>query len=312
MRVELSAATDYTTVVAGSETILLGTNSTWENFNGFTNSVFNLAEPPAGVNPDGTYIQDFINSDSTTHTVASLAFGVDGNLFVSIGDGASYNDVDPRAVRVQDIDSLSGKVLRIDPITGQGLSDNPFYDGDPDSNRSKVYQLGLRNPFRISVDQATGQLYVGDVGWTTWEEVNTGGPGTNFGWPYYEGGQGVSIQTAGGYANLSEAQVFYASGAEVTAGSVALNHATDGINAIVLGDVIRGGDLGQQYEGDVFFNDLGQGIVRNASIDANGVVTNVDVFATGAQYVVAMRQGPDGSLYFVDLLDGEIGKWQLV
>ncbi len=91
-----------------------------------------------------------------------------------------------------------------------------------------------------------------------------------------------------------------------------MNHATDGINAIVLGDVIRDGDLGQQYEGDVFFNDLGQGIVRNASIDANGVVTNVDVFATGAQYVVAMRQGPDGSLYFVDLVDGEIGKWKIV
>jgi len=47
---------------------------------------------------------------------------------------------------------LSGKILRIDPITGEGLSDNPFYNGDADANRSKVYQLGLRNPFRITVD----------------------------------------------------------------------------------------------------------------------------------------------------------------
>ncbi len=175
MKVTLDSATNYTTIVQNSEEILLGSASTWENFNAFTNSVFNLGEPPAGQNPDGSYIQDFINSDSTTHTVASLAFGTDGNLFVSIGDGASYNDVDPRAVRVQDIDSLSGKVLRIDPLTGDGVTGNPFFEsGDPDSNRSKVYYLGLRNPFRISVDSASGQLYVGDVGWTTWEEVNTG------------------------------------------------------------------------------------------------------------------------------------------
>ncbi|MFK8110793.1 MAG: DUF4347 domain-containing protein [Rubripirellula sp.] len=312
LRLTLDASTNYTTVVSGSETLLLGSASTWANFNGFTNSVFNVFEPPAGLNPDGTYIQDFINSDSTTHSVGSLAFGTDGNLFVSIGDGASYNDVDGRAVRVQDIDSLSGKILRINPITGQGVSDNPFYNGNPDANRSKVYQLGLRNPFRISVDDATGQLFIGDVGWTNWEEVNTGAAGANFGWPFYEGGEGVNFQTGGGYANLAEAQAFYASGEIVTAAPVALNHAADGINAIVVGDVVRGGNLGQQYEGNVFFNDLGQGIVRNATIDANGVVSNVDVFATGAQYVVAMRQGPDGSLYYVDLLDGEIGRWEIV
>ncbi len=313
MRVTLDASTNYTTIVEGQEQIILGTASTWDNFNAFTNSVFNFAEPPAGVNPDGSYIQDFVNSDSTTHTVGSLAFGTDGNLFVSIGDGASYNDVDPRAVRVQDIDSLSGKILRIDPISGAGVADNPFYESDnPNSNQSKVYQLGLRNPFRISVDSESGQLFIGDVGWTTWEEVNTGAPGANFGWPYYEGGQGESFITGGGYAALPEAQAFYASGGIVTPASVALSHSADGINAIMLGDVVRNGDLGEQYEGDIFFNDLGQGIVRNASIDANGVVTNVDVFATGAQYVVTMRQGPDGSLYFVDLLDGEIGKWQIL
>ncbi|NND98454.1 MAG: DUF4347 domain-containing protein [Pirellulaceae bacterium] len=312
MRITLNSSTNYTTMVGGSETILLGNNSTWDNFNGFVNSVFNVSEPPAGQNPDGSYLQDFINSDSTTHTVGSLAFESNNSLFVSIGDGASYNNVDPRAVRVQDIDSLSGKILRINPITGDGLADNPFYNGNPDANRSKVYQLGLRNPFRISVDDATGQLYVGDVGWTRWEEINTGGAGTNFGWPYYEGGQGVNYQTGGGYANLSEAQAFYASGAVATPGAIALNHATDGINAIVMGDVLRNGDLGQQYEGDIFFNDLGQGIVRSASIDANGVLTNMQVFTTGAQYFVTIRQGPDGSLYFVDLVDGYVGKWQLV
>jgi hypothetical protein len=95
----------------------------------------------------------------------------------------------PRTVRVQDIDNLSGKVLRIDPLTGAGLADDPFYSGDPAANRSRVYQLGVRNVFRMGVDRLTGTIYLGDVGWTAWEEVNTGGSGANFGWPYYEGGQ---------------------------------------------------------------------------------------------------------------------------
>jgi len=73
----------------------------------------------------------------------------------------------------------------------QGLSDNPFYDGDPNFNRSKVYQSGLRNPFRISADPLTGQLYVGDVGWGWWEEINAGPAGVIFVWPFFGGGNGV-------------------------------------------------------------------------------------------------------------------------
>ena len=312
MRITLDEATNFTTMVAGSETILLGNASTWDNFNAFTTSIVNFAEPPAGQNPDGSYIRDFINSDSTTHTIASLEFAIDGSLFVSIGDGASYNQMDPRAVRVQDIDSLSGKILRIDPITGKGLSDNPFFNGDADANRSKVYQLGLRNPFRIAVDDVTGRLFIGDVGWTAWEEINTGDPGTNFGWPYYEGGQGYNIVTPGGYLGLPSGQEFLANGGQATPSIISLSHAGDGINAIVMGDVIRGGNLGLLYEGDIIFNDLGQGIVRRASVNADGQVTEISAFTTGAQYVVDMRQGVDGEMYFVDLLDGQIGRWEVV
>ena len=78
------------------------------NFNGFANSTFDFNEPPAGINTDGSNIQDFVASDSESHTVGAIEFGLDGNLFVSIGDGTSYNQMDPRTVRVQDIDNLSG------------------------------------------------------------------------------------------------------------------------------------------------------------------------------------------------------------
>ncbi len=309
IRVTADAATNYTTAVAGSEVILLGENSTWENFNAFANSTVDFDEPPAGILPDGSNLQDFIASDSESHTVGSLAFGIDGNLFVSIGDGASYNRVDPRAVRVQDIDNLSGKVLRIDPLTGDGVAGNPFFvEDDPDANRSKVYQFGLRNPFRISVDPQSGQLYVGDVGYTKWEEINAAGPGANFGWPYYEGGSGTSLRT-GGYQDLPEAIAFYASGAPVTASLFALNHAADGINAIVLGSLYTGDVYPAEFQGDLFFNDLGQGLVRNANLDADGNVISVQNFAVDAAAVVSIQQGPDGTLHYVDLDDGLVGRW---
>jgi glucose/arabinose dehydrogenase len=137
-RVTADAATNYTTFVSGSEVTLLGKNSTWNNFNAFVNSTNDFTEAPAGINPDGSSVQDFIASDSESHTVGAVEFGPDGALYVTIGDGASYNQRDARAVRVQDIDNLSGKVLRIDALNGDGLADNPFYDGDADSNRSKV------------------------------------------------------------------------------------------------------------------------------------------------------------------------------
>lgn len=311
IRVTADAATNYTTAVPGSQVILLGKNSTWQNFNGFIDGTVDISAPQGGVDASGNYIQDFIASDSQSHTVASLAFAPDGALLVAIGDGASYNTVDPRGVRVQSIDSLSGKILRINPLDGRGYPDNPFTDGNLDSNRSKVYQLGLRNPFRISVDPNSGRLFVGDVGWTHWEEIDSGPAGANFGWPYYEGGSGTNLRTPD-YELLPEAQAFYASGQPVTPSLLALNHGADGINAIVMGDYYSADVYPEQFRNSIFFNDLGQGIVRAAKVGANGQITAMQTFATGAQYVVQITQGPDGNLVYVDLDDGIIGRWQFV
>ncbi|MDZ8052907.1 MAG: LamG-like jellyroll fold domain-containing protein [Aulosira sp. ZfuCHP01] len=309
IRVTADASKGYTTAIPGSEVILVGKNSTWNNFNGFVNSTVDFNQPPAGILPNGENIQDFLAGDSTTHSVGTVRFGPDGALYLSNGDATSYNQVDPRTYRVQDIDNLSGKILRIDPITGQGLPDNPFYNGDPNSNRSKVYQYGLRNAFRFTIDPQTGKVYIGEVGWTQWEEINAGGPGTNFGWPYYEGGSGVNLMTSG-YKDLSQSQTFYASGQTTTPAIYALNHGTTGINAIIMGDLYTGSAYPEQYWGDLFFNDLGQGIVRNLSFDSLGNVTSVETFTMNAQYVVQMNMGSDGNLYFVDLDNGSVGRWR--
>jgi glucose/arabinose dehydrogenase len=311
IRVTADAATNYTSYIAGSEVIILGSNSVWENFNGFVNSTIDSSVAPAGILPDGSNLQDFLAADSTSHSVDSLMFGPDGALYVSIGDGTSFNRVDTRAFRVQDIDNLSGKLLRIDPLTGNGLADNPFYTGDPTKNQSKVYQYGFRNPFRFTIDPRDGRVYVGDVGWTNWEEINSGAAGANFGWPFYEGGS-TGNQPTIQYSLTPEAIAFYASGQAVTAPLVALNHAADNINALIAGDVYLGSAYPSDYYGDLFFNDLGQGIVRNVSFDALGRVEQIEVFATGTTYAVQIIQGPDGRLYYVDLDDGLVGRWSIV
>jgi glucose/arabinose dehydrogenase len=310
IRVTADASTGYTTAVANSEVILLGRNSTWNNFNGFVDSTIDFNEPPAGILPNGENVQDFLATDSETHSIGSVEFGTDGLLYVSNGDGTSYNQQDNRTLRVQDIDNLSGKILRIEPITGRGLASNPFYNGDPNSNRSKVYQYGLRNPFRFTVAPGTNRVFIGDVGWTQWEEINTGGAGANFGWPYFEGGSGENFRTVG-YQDLPEAQDFYNSGQVATPSIFALNHNT-GINAIILGDIYTGTAYPQQYRGDLFFNDLYTGIVRNVNFDARGNVASVETFTRNAAFVVQMTMGPDEKLYYVNLVQGRVGYWEFV
>ncbi|MDJ0521337.1 MAG: PKD domain-containing protein [Planctomycetota bacterium] len=177
-----------------------------------------------------------------SHGVGTIVFGTDGTLLASCGDGASYSGVDtggPQgsqgtgsyyaqglaegiistkedvgSYRSQLLDSLNGKVVRIDPETGDGIPSNPFYDGSkPRSARSRVWSLGLRNPFRMCLRPGTGShfasagdpgtLYIGDVGWGTWEELNVAkGGGDNFGWPAFEGMEAHSGYWSEEVANL--------------------------------------------------------------------------------------------------------------
>src|SRR5262249_35010653 len=114
-------------------------------------------------------------SGSTSHSEGDLIWGRDGSLFVSFGDGAQYivadagawdptlflpGRLDPSqdigAFRAQWIGSLCGKILRIDPATGQGYPSNPFWNGDPSSVQSRVWCYGFRNPFRFTRRPGTG------------------------------------------------------------------------------------------------------------------------------------------------------------
>jgi glucose/arabinose dehydrogenase len=313
IRVTADRSTNYTTAIPGSEVVLLGKNSTWANTSRpDLDSTGDNSIPPSGITADGTSIPDYLASDSQSHSVGMVKFGIDGSLFVGNGDGTSYGRVDPRTVRVQSLDNLSGKILRLDPITGEGYTDNPFYDGNSNSNRSKVYSYGLRNPFRFTINRSNNEPVIGDVGWNTWEEINTG-RGRNFGWPYYEGGldsNGNSINIRqSGYSSLPEAQAFYTSGQTATAPIFARQH-TSGVSAIVMGDFYTGTTFPSLYQGALFFTDVNGGTVDAAIFNSSGRVSSVQRFATGLAGIVQITTGQDSNLYYVNLGRGEIGRWR--
>ena len=145
-----------------------------------------------------------------SHSVGTLLFGRDGYLYATGGDGASFNNVDygqyganyagdkanpcgdpPGAVgtalsppgaeggalrsqsvrRTDGPATLDGAVLRIDPATGAGVPGNPYFSSS-DANARRIVAFGLRNPFRITQRPGTDELWIGDVGWNTWEEIN--------------------------------------------------------------------------------------------------------------------------------------------
>ena len=147
---------------------------------------------------------------SSTHTVGTLRFADDGSLFISAGDGANVDYVDygqneaPLAwmceeifgeeedigvLRAQSLDSKAGKILRVDPATGLGLEDNPFYTGDPSDDASRVWAYGFRQPFHFTIqpeETGPGIPWVGDVGSSYFEELDRVVAGGNYGWPCYE------------------------------------------------------------------------------------------------------------------------------
>jgi glucose/arabinose dehydrogenase len=264
--------------IQGSEVVLLGS----------------IGTGPCSNYPDGS---DCIGSDSDSHTIGTLRFAPDGKLFVGSGDGASYADADPLALRAQNLNSLNGKLLRIN-ADGTAPSDNPFYDSsNPNSNRSKVYAYGLRNPYRFGLHPVTGEPYIGDVGWEKWEEVDRG-RGANFGWPCYEG-NGPQL---GYQAYFTQCQQLAQS--DTTAPLFTYDHATG--RAIIGGHFYTATQFPTQYRNTYFFADYTGGWIRRMVFDAGNNVSSIESFATDIDGLVSLEFGPDGSLYYISLPNGEV------
>jgi hypothetical protein len=129
------------------------------------------------------------------HYGGDMHFGRSGNLYLSTGDGATHHGTPRQGAQAQDLSSLHGKILRIDPRPARGAAyripkGNPF--ARTPGARPEIWAYGLRNPWRFSIDLRRGDLIVGDVGDAEREEVDwlagpRAGRGANLGWPCREG-----------------------------------------------------------------------------------------------------------------------------
>jgi glucose/arabinose dehydrogenase/PKD repeat protein len=288
-----------------------------------------------------------------SHSIGTVEFGADGSLYASGGDGASFEYVDygqtgsplnpcgdppggvgttltaptaeGGALRSQDLRtpsdpvSLDGTLIRINPATGAGLPNNPLASS-PDPNARRIIANGLRNPFRFTTRPGTTELWLGDVGWSDWEEINriTDPLGTveNFGWPCYEG---PGRQGHYDFVDLNICENLYGQAGAVTAPYHAYRHADkvvanetcpEGSSSIagLQFEFAGGGDYPTEYQDALFFADYSRDCIWAMLKGTNGLPAPglIRTFAAGAANPVNLETGPDGDLFYVDFDGGTI------
>ena len=260
-----------------------------------------------------SYSANVPGSGDDSHTIGTVIVAPDRTLYVGVGDGSSYTQVDPSALNAQDITSPRGKIFHING-DGTPAAGNPFA-GNGSYWAQRVFAYGLRNPFRFSL--SGGKLYIGDVGWNTWEEVDVAAGGENFGWPCFEGPQSF----ANGYANRAECTPIRNNPGQITFPLYYWNHDNPegtGGHAAVGGVIATAPDYGP-LTGAYFFADFAYGkmwalppggpprqLFGQCPGDAFGCTPQIN--PGDAANVVAIRLGPNGHVYYADITTNRISE----
>ena len=214
-------------------------------------------------------------SGATNHNGGAIHFGADEKLYVGVGDNALGSNS-------QTLNNRLGKILRINS-DGTIPQDNPFFSTAAGANRA-IWAIGLRNPFTFAVDPANGRMFINDVGQNTWEEINDGIAGANYGWPQAEGPS----------TNPAFRSPLFAYG-----------HGTGNSNGCAIAGgafyTSENGPFPDQYDSDYFFADLCNNWIR--SFDAAS--GSASQFATDLPAgTVDLFVDPSGSLYYLSRGDG--------
>jgi glucose/arabinose dehydrogenase len=208
-------------------------------------------------------------TSATNHNGGAIHFGPDGKLYVAVGENAN-------GANAQDLANRLGKILRINS-DGSNPSDNPFV-GVPGTN-SAIWAYGLRNPFTFAFQPGTGRMFINDVGAGSWEEINDGIAGANYGWPATEG----ETSNPGFVSPLFA----YPHGSGNTSGCAIAGGAF--YNPLVT-------QFPVDYVGDYFFADLCNDWIRRYDVATDSAIG----FATSAtDGLVDLKVGSDGSLYYL-------------
>ncbi len=220
------------------------------------------------------------------HNGCDLHFGPDGFLYISTGDAASPNPPDSFNTG-QDISDLLSSVLRIDVDREEKSqayavpTDNPFVKLQ--GARPEVWAYGFRNPWRMSFDRKTGDLWVGDVGWEQWEMIYRVKKGGNYGWPIMEGPQSVRSDCAIGPTPISPP-------------ALALPHSE---SASITGGFVYRGQKYPEWQGTYIFGDWVSGKIWGTRFDGDKVVSHRELAQT-TQRIVAFGEDQNQELYLLD------------
>ena len=228
-----------------------------------------------------TYNQPYSN-----HNGGCVAFGPDGYLYISAGDGGSGGDPQNNA---QNITNLLGKIIRIDvdnpqPPLNYGIpSDNPFVDSTNSNIRKEIFAWGLRNTWRFSFDTVTGWLWAADVGQGSWEEIDIIKNGKNYGWRCYEGNHTYNLSGCNGIYEPPIWEYSHSLGLSVTGGYVYRGNNVPQLKGkYIYGDYVTASVWSLQYDG---INPA----INNLLTTAPGSITSFGVDEQQELYLVSFN-----------------------